>query len=156
MITCKFENGSLANLRHVAVHALVYREGEILLTKRAGNIPETGKWCIPGGYMNRDENGEQAVLRELHEETGWDGEVIRLFRVNSNPFRNHEVMQNVILEYLIKPLGITGNPDHETSKVEWIPFTKLLAFGEFAFDHGDSIKLLLKYLDKPFALPLVG
>jgi ADP-ribose pyrophosphatase YjhB (NUDIX family) len=155
MITCTFEKGYKDNLRHLVVHALVVKDGKILLAKRSGDILETGKWNIPGGFLQRDETAAGGVLRELYEETGWEGEIISLFRINSKPHRPREDRQNVILEYLIKPLKFSGKPDNESSKVEWIPFDKLLPFDDYAFDHGESIKLLLKYLKSTFPLPLV-
>lgn len=154
MITCTFESGTKAGLRHVVVHAIVEEDGKLLLEKRAGNILETGKWSLPAGFLERDETAPQAVLRELLEETGWEGEVISLFRINTNPKRPHEDRQNISIEFIVKPKRLVGTPDHESSKVEWIPIEKLLPFNEFAFDHGETISLYLKYRKKPFPLPL--
>lgn len=155
MITCAFENGNKAKLRHVVVHAIVEMDGKLLLEKRAGDLLETGKWALPAGFLERDETAGQGILRELKEETGWEGEIISLFRVNTNPNRPHEDRQNVVLEFLIKPIRKTGEGDHESSKVEWIPFDKLLPLSEFAFDHGESIGLYLKYRTKHFPLPII-
>ena len=44
MITCTFEHGSVAALRHVVVHAIVERNGSLLLVKRAEHLPEGGRW----------------------------------------------------------------------------------------------------------------
>jgi 8-oxo-dGTP diphosphatase len=155
MINCTFEKGYQNHLRHVVTHALVVRDRSILLAKRAGDIPETGKWNIPSGFLELNETAKQGVLRELKEETGWEGEVISLFRINSRPTRPHEDRQNVVLEYLVKPIRLVGKPDWESSEVAWIPFNKLLPFDKYAFDHGESIRLLLEYLKKPFPLPIV-
>ena len=155
MISCIFENKSQTSLRHVVVHAIVEKEDSLLLVKRAPGLLEGGKWSLPSGFMDRDEDGPQAVLRELHEETGWRGEVTSLFRVNTSPNRPHEDRQNVALEYLVKPFKLDGIPDLESTKVEWIPIDKLLSFSEFAFDHGESIRLYLSYRKEKFTLPLV-
>jgi 8-oxo-dGTP diphosphatase len=155
MITCMFENGGHANLRHVVMHAIVEKDGALLLEKRAGPILETGKWGLPSGYLDRDETAAQGILRELKEETGWLGEIISLFRINSKPNRPKEDRQNVSLDFLVKPVKKVGEPDHESSKVEWIPFDKLLPLNELAFDHGESIELYLKYKKERFALPII-
>ena len=43
----------------------------------------------------------------------------------------------------------------EVSKVEWISFKKLLSFDEFAFDHGETIRLYLEYRKKKFKIPII-
>lgn len=154
MITCTFEKGFTASLRHLVVHAIVEMDGKLLLEKRTGDLLETGKWSLPAGFLNRDETATQGILRELMEETGWEGEIISLFRINSRPDRPHEDRQNVAIEFLVRPVRLTGHPDHESSKVEWIPMDKLIPLSEFAFDHGETIGLYLKYRKKPFPLPL--
>jgi len=78
MIRCTFENGSPAMLRHVVLHAVVERDGALLLVRRAERLSEGGKWGLPGGFLDRDETLAQGTLRELREETGWDGEVVAL------------------------------------------------------------------------------
>lgn len=155
MITCTFEKGHTANLRHVVVHAIVEMDGKLLLEKRAGDMLETGKWGLPSGFLDRDETAAEGILRELKEETGWEGEIISLFRINTNPNRPHEDRQNISIEFLVKPIKKTGEPDKESSKVEWIPIDKLIPLSDFAFDHGESIGLYLTYRKTPFPLPVV-
>lgn len=155
MITCTFEKGYQAKLRHVVVHAIVEMDGKLLLEKRTGDLLESGKWSLPSGFLDRDETAAQGVLRELKEETGWDGEVISLFRINTRPNRPHEDRQNVALDFLVKPIAKTGEPDHESSKVEWILIEKLLPLEEFAFDHGESIEMYLKYKRNQIPLPII-
>ena len=155
MLTCTFENGKTASLRHVVVHAIVERDGALLLEKRTGDLLESGKWGLPSGFLDRDETAAECVIRELTEETGWTGQVITLFRVNTKPNRPHEDRQNVALDFLVRTTQKIGEPDHESSKVEWIPIEKLLPFDQFAFDHGESITLYLKYRKSPFAIPIV-
>lgn len=154
MLTCIFENGVKTSLRHIVVHGLIMEKGKLLLVKRAGSILESGKWSLPSGFLERDETAAECIVREVKEETGWDTEVIKLFKINTSPGRPKEDRQNVALEFTLKPLKQTGLPDKESSEVEWIPFDKLLPWDEFAFDHGETIKQFLDYIKKPFPLPI--
>lgn len=155
MISCTFENGNKASLRHVVVHAIIELDGKLLLEKRQGDLLETGKWSLPAGFLNRDETSAQGIVREVKEETGWESEVISLFRLNTKPDRPHEDRQNIAIEFLVRPIKKTGEPDTESSKVEWISIDKLIPLEDFAFDHGETIGLYLKYRKNPFPLPLV-
>ncbi|MCD6193134.1 MAG: NUDIX hydrolase [Candidatus Aminicenantes bacterium] len=61
--------------------ALVRNErGEILLVKR-GVEPAKGEWALPSGFMEIDETPEECCLRELEEETGLKGKILRLVGV---------------------------------------------------------------------------
>lgn len=57
--------------------------GRVLLTRRADN----GQWCMPGGGVDPGESVEETCLRELEEETGLTGRVLRLTGVYSDPDR---------------------------------------------------------------------
>jgi ADP-ribose pyrophosphatase YjhB (NUDIX family) len=61
-----------------AVAALVLNQDEQLLLVKRAVEPAKGKWCLPGGFIEIDESIEEAVLRELKEETGIEGEIERL------------------------------------------------------------------------------
>lgn len=148
MIHCEFEDGAKASLRHVVVHAIVEQEGKILLEKRAQHLTEAGKWCLPGGYVNRNETAQQAVLRELREETGWTGEVMDMLRVNANPERRHEPRQDIGLDFIVKPLEKVGDGDLEVDKMMWFPLDALPSSEDWAFDHKESVQLYLKYRNK--------
>jgi 8-oxo-dGTP diphosphatase len=154
MITCAFEKGYTAHLRHLVTHAIVEKDNGILLVKRSGDLLESGKWALPGGYLDRDETAEQGALRELKEETGWKGKIITLFQINTNPSRPYDDRQNISFDFLISPIRKVGEGDHESSKVEFIPFPKLYSSDQLAFDHGETIALYIKYRKKHFALPM--
>jgi 8-oxo-dGTP diphosphatase len=59
-------------------------KGGILLVKR-GVEPGIGKWALPSGFIEENETPEQAVVRELLEETGIQGRVRRLVGVYTEP-----------------------------------------------------------------------
>lgn len=66
----------------VPATCLVVRDetGRLLLVKRAVE-PQKGGWCLPGGYMEMDEEPDASALRELNEETGLTGRIERLLGV---------------------------------------------------------------------------
>ena len=150
MITCTFERGSPARLRHVVVHAIVERDGALLLVRRAPHLSEGGKWGLPGGFLDRDERLVDGVLRELREETGWTGEVRALLRVNSRPDRPREDRQNVAFDFVITPLARVCEPDQESTAVDWVPIDRLPPPDALAFDHGESV---VRYLAARGRLP---
>src|SRR3989304_3338139 len=136
MITCYFENSKKAvKLRHVVVDMLVIKDKKILLVKRGGKWLEKGKWALPGGFLDMDETCEQAALRELKEETGYTGKIIKLFQIIDNPRRRHEDRQNVTLIYLVEPFKQVGGSDDEIAEIKWFALDKLPSPQDFAFDH---------------------
>ena len=155
MITCAFEDGHPALLRHVVVHALVERDGALLLVKRAPRLLEGGKWGLPGGFLDRDETIAQGALRELREETGWEGDVIALLRVNSRPDRPREDRQNVAFDLVIAPRHQSGAADEESTEIRWFPLDALPAPESLAFDHGDTVRAYLEWRRTGAATPVV-
>ena len=53
----------------VAVGAVVFKEGDVLLVQR-GQAPAEGSWAIPGGSVRVGETLQRAAEREILEETG--------------------------------------------------------------------------------------
>lgn len=154
MITCTFENGKKANLRHVVAHVLAIKDNKILLVKRAEGILEGGKWGFPGGFLDQGETLEQCVIRELMEETGYEGKVIRLFRINSGQRKNDQGRNNVTGEFLVEVGERIGKPDWEQTETKWFEFSEIDE-KNMAFDHAKTISYLKKYLDHEFHLPIV-
>ena len=64
------------------------RENRSLLMVKRGGHPFIGKWALPGGFLEPDETAEQAVRRELAEETGENADAIIQLRTFSDPHRD--------------------------------------------------------------------
>ena len=56
------------HLPKLGVSASIWRDGKVLLVQRAK--PPVGIWAFPGGHVEPGEQLEEAVARELMEETG--------------------------------------------------------------------------------------
>ncbi len=157
MIDCKFENGNNASLRHLTVGALVVNDnGQVLITKRAAHLPNGGKYCIPSGFLDRDETSGEGAIRELKEETGLDGEIEHLFQIVDTPDRPKEDRQNVQINYIVKVKDGEFNKNSEVEESKWVNKDDLPTEEEFAYDHRKFIERYFEYLEKPFDLPLLG
>lgn len=53
----------------IGVGAVVWHEGKVLLIRR-GRPPKAGEWSLPGGAQELGETVQQALEREVFEETG--------------------------------------------------------------------------------------
>ncbi len=62
------------------VFAVLTGRTEVLLIKRKKD-PYKGQWAVPGGFVEMDEELEDAVARELAEETGLTG--VRLVQLRT-------------------------------------------------------------------------
>jgi 8-oxo-dGTP diphosphatase len=157
VINCIFENGNKASLRHVTVNAIVVKNKQVLLGKRATSngklMLESGKWGLLGGFFDRDENLTQAIKREVMEESGWEINNLKLFRINDNPNRPKEDRQNVDFVFIADALKQIGTFDEEVKELKWFSLDKLPSI---AFDHGDALDLYIKHLKENLDLPIFG
>jgi 8-oxo-dGTP diphosphatase len=156
MISCSFENGSAASLRHVVVDNIVLRGDQILLVKRNGKLLEGGKWALVGGFVERDETIKEAVAREILEETGYRVTDITLLRIVDAPARPAEDRQNIAFVHFCAAQEKIGGIDWESEEIRWFPLNALPPRNEIAFDHADSIRLYLEYREQHLPLPMVG
>ena len=105
MIECTLESGRKATpgFRHVTVGVIAFNsDNQVLLIKRSKKYSRPGKYSVPGGFLDRDETASVAALRELKEESGYEGELIALFHLNDYPNRPNEDRQNIDFIYLAK------------------------------------------------------
>ncbi len=111
----------------VAAALVANDRGEVLLVRR-GRHPMKGMWCLPCGFAESDEQIEEAVLRELSEETGLTGSVGRLLDAvtTQNYFYGNMVM---ITFEILDPRGSPTAGDDAVA-VRFFPLARMpsLAF----------------------------
>jgi len=157
MINCEFEHGTKVNLRHVTVDSIIVQSDKILLIKRsADDYAYPGKYALPGGYLDFDENTEQAAQREVLEETGYQAKVLELFFINDDPKRSGDERRNVTFIYILEVGKKVSEPDHEVESLHWIKMEDIKNKSDFAFDHFEMIELYQKHLKDNYSLPIVG
>lgn len=128
--------GRYAN-RGLTIDAVIVRDGKILLIKR-GNEPFKNFWALPGGYVDWDETVEDAVKREVAEETGLMVTKLELIGVFSKPERHPK--QCVSVAYVTQTNREVKVGDDAT-EFQWASLDKL---PELAFDHKMIIEKYLK------------
>jgi len=87
---------------YLTVDGILELDGKVLLVKRK-YPPFKDLWAFPGGFVNYGERTEEAVVREVFEETGIRTRVKYLLGVYSDPGRDprgHTVSVVYVLEYL--------------------------------------------------------
>ena len=127
MVVCDECNGWLNPA--LAADSAVRRGDEILLIQRKFP-PMAGAWAFPGGFVDSGEDPEVAVIRELKEECGIDGKLVRLLCVNGKPDRDPRG-QVVSIAYLIAAFDepIAGD---DAASAAW---HKIAEVDEMAGDH---------------------
>jgi 8-oxo-dGTP diphosphatase len=114
----------------LAVDAVVLDGDCIVLIKRR-NPPFRGMWALPGGFVEYGETVEDAVKREVREETGLDAEVWKLVGVYSDPCRDP---RGHIISICFLCRSVAGTLKADTDSVDVRKF-KLSKIPELAFDH---------------------
>lgn len=106
---------STRNFR-IAVSALIFQEEKILLALRR----DIGWWNLPGGGMEIGETVEEAVYREVEEETGLKIEVEQLVGIYSKPQK-----QEIVLTFRCHVIGGTLIETEESSECRYFAITAL-------------------------------
>jgi len=105
----------------VGVGAVIIDEGRVLLVKR-GTEPLKGHWSIPGGLIELGESNEEAVRREVFEETGLRVEVHELVELLSRVYRQDGRVRYhyVIADYLCRVVGGELKAGDDAAEVRWV------------------------------------
>jgi len=112
----------------------------VLLVERGGE-PFRGQWALPGGFVDYGEDIDDAIGREIAEETGLTRLPFRQYRAFGAPDRDprgHTVSVVYVAELVGEPPAVTGGDD--AARAEWFPVDDL---PELAFDHERILHMLL-------------
>jgi ADP-ribose pyrophosphatase YjhB (NUDIX family) len=91
-------------------------EDEILFARRAVH-PAFGEWTLPGGFVELNETTEEAVLRELLEETGLTGHNPRLLGISTKQSPVSGAI--MVIGYIIEHWEGTPVPDSDASELRF-------------------------------------
>lgn len=114
----------------------------VLAGQRGSGTPDyQGYWNLPCGYLDYNENTQEAAVREVHEETGINISPNQLVLLghSSEPTENR---QNVCFFYAAmlhgsrEQLGFSKDDmeENEVDGIQWLPIEKANTL-KWAFDH---------------------
>ncbi len=125
----------------LTVDCVVFDRADRLLLIKRGHAPFKGRYALPGGFVDVGETVEAAALRELREETGVQGAIIRLIGVFSNPQRDPRG-HNVSVAFLVRPKTTRVQGGDDAASAAFMADWRDL---KLAFDHSaivaDALKL---------------
>jgi 8-oxo-dGTP diphosphatase len=134
----------------VTVDAVVFtfqnKRAKLLLVKR-GNEPFKGKWAIPGGFIEIDEELEDAAARELWEETALANVPLKQMHTFGRCGRDPRGRQITVVFVGIAVKGqdkVKGGDD--AAKAKWFDIENLPK--NMAFDHSEVAEFAVKRLKK--------
>lgn len=124
----------------VTVDAIIEMNGGVILIRRKNPPPG---WAIPGGFVDYGETLEEAVVREMKEETCLDIKLIRQFHTYSDPGRDprHHTVSTIFIA------TASGSPAAADDAADIGIFTKETLPEEIAFDHR---QILEDYFNKKY------
>jgi L-aspartate-alpha-decarboxylase len=100
------------------------KRDKIVLVKR-GEAPRKGTWALPTGFMEQGETCEQAVIRELQEETGLKGSVKRLVNVHCETTKEYGSI--LLIGYEMTMVSGKLRAGSDSVDVRFFPLQKLPA-----------------------------
>ena len=129
-----------------AVFAFFGKKAKLLLINR-GNEPFKGQWALPGGFIGINEELEDAIERELKEETGLTNVPLEQMRTFGKVGRDPRGRQITIVFFGIATKKQTkAKAGDDAAKAKWFDIEKLPK--RLAFDHDEVTKFAIEIFKK--------
>jgi 8-oxo-dGTP diphosphatase len=106
----------------LGVGALIFEDGRLLLVERAKE-PLKGYWSLPGGIVEAGEKLEDAIRREVREETGLEVEPASMFEIFERIIPGAEGRPEyhyVLIDYLCRVVGGRLAAASDVSGAAWV------------------------------------
>lgn len=125
----------------------------VLLIKRKYE-PFKGKWAIPGGFVLNDESLEDAVQRELVEETGVQINYLEQLYTFGKPNRDPRGrVVSIAYVGLVRPNAFKILASTDAEEVQWFTINEL---PELSFDHKEILNKAIERLKAKITYEPIG
>jgi 8-oxo-dGTP diphosphatase len=111
----------------IGIGAIIIDRDQILLEKRK-NSPGRGKWSVPGGLVNLGETTEEAVIREVKEETGlevYDPRLIDVVNYICLGEKGGVIYHYVIIDYFVNSKDGKPKAASDADDLKWVSFDEV-------------------------------
>ncbi len=110
---------------NVGVGGAVVKDNRLLLVRRASRRGR-GNWQVPGGFVEQQETIEEAVVREVEEESGVKAEVDGVLAIRNRYDADNGNSLYIVI--LMRPVSGEPEPDaHEVDRAEFFTMEEILA-----------------------------
>lgn len=113
---------------------------------RRGNHHEM--WALPKGHPDGDETPLEAAIREVHEETGVQGDLVEeLGQIEYTFERGGQAVDKRVVFFLFEYRSGELTHDHEIADVRWMPLEEAAR----ALTHAGEREMVRQALSRPRA-----
>ena len=124
-----------------AVFCKIISQINILLIKRK-NEPYKDCWAFPGGFIEMDETLDEAIARELEEETGLKNISLKQYHTYGAIDRDPRGRTVTVMYFgIINEINSEIKAGDDAAEAKWFPIQNL---PELAFDHSEICKNIIK------------
>lgn len=139
----KFRMPTLTMTTDIAIFTIRDGRPVILLIQR-GHPPFQGRWALPGGLVEEDEDLDVCAHRELEEETGVTDVALEQLHAFGAPDRDPRGRLVTVAYYtLVRPDRLKPKAADDAAAVGWFAVDDL---PELAFDHAEIIAMARRRL----------
>jgi len=122
----------------IGAYAVCRRSDEVLVVRASSRTAVEGSWFLPGGGLDFGEAPEDAVLRELREETGLSGHDPRLAAVMTDLHERLDGTQLFAIRLIYDVDVLEGESlafeHHGTSdEARWVPLDEVADLGAMPY-----------------------
>ena len=108
------------------------QKNNFLLARRSKTSFQPDKWCLPGGFIEYDENFLEAGKREIKEETNLDIEITGILNATSNFFNPQ--LHSIVLTLLGVSNHMDCIPNDDVVELRWFKLDDTLPVLAFKAD----------------------